>query len=188
MATLSRVLSDPEDAIIARHEAAEALGALGDASTIPVLRTQLHDPNVEIQETAQLALDLLDWRARAGSSAEPEGPLDVNPYQSHDPAPADLASKTVAQLRADLLDASKSMFDRYRAMFSLRNRGTRECVEVGAGAGAAAGVIRAQLDCDGMCCDGMCCDVMCCDGMGLVSALASLSGPCPVRPSPCLIL
>lgn len=43
-----------------------------------------------------------------------------------DPAPAEKQTASVAELRAQLLDGSRPLFDRYRAMFSLRNRGGEE--------------------------------------------------------------
>ncbi|RHY19053.1 hypothetical protein DYB25_008539, partial [Aphanomyces astaci] len=43
-----------------------------------------------------------------------------------DPAPAMPKSKSTDELQAILLDTSRSMFDRYRAMFSLRNRNTED--------------------------------------------------------------
>lgn len=52
---------------------------------------------------------------------------DENPYSSVDPAPP-APRKSVPELRAQLLDESLSLFDRYRAMFALRNLGTEEAV------------------------------------------------------------
>lgn len=126
--TLTTVLSDTTDAIIVRHECAEALGALANPASIAVLEAMLSDPNPEIVETCDVALALIRWSATA--TAEERAGLDENPFLSHDPAPADVKSKTVAQLREQLLDASLPMFDRYRAMFSLRNRGTPKCIQV----------------------------------------------------------
>lgn len=37
--------------------------------------------------------------------------------------------ESVTQLRADLLDTSKPLFERYRAMFGLRNVGGKESVK-----------------------------------------------------------
>ena len=56
--------------------------------------------------------------------------LSENPYASVDPAPpADEPSQlSCAQLRATLLDDTVPLFERYRAMFSLRNRGDAESV------------------------------------------------------------
>lgn len=51
-----------------------------------------------------------------------------NPYLSVDPAPPS-AEKDVGHLKAKLLDENASLFDRYRAMFALRNHGTTEAVE-----------------------------------------------------------
>ena len=52
-------------------------------------------------------------------------------YMSHDPAPAFEKVKMSAVELGDLLvDQNKGMFDRYRAMFSLRNLDTEEAVHV----------------------------------------------------------
>ena len=45
-----------------------------------------------------------------------------SPYSSVDPAPPSKGS-TTEELRDVLLDETKSLFTRYRAMFALRNRG-----------------------------------------------------------------
>merc|ERR1711915_463129 len=50
-------------------------------------------------------------------------------FNSVDPAPASL-DKDLDQLRKTLLDNSASLFDRYRAMFSLRNINTPESARV----------------------------------------------------------
>jgi deoxyhypusine monooxygenase len=69
----------------------------------------------------------MDRRAHLAASREASG------YTSTDPAPpqevATSARPTVAQLRAQLLDRSLPMFQRMRAVFSLRNRGGPEAVE-----------------------------------------------------------
>lgn len=52
-----------------------------------------------------------------------------NPYFSVDPAPPS-GEKDVTALRASLLNEDDaSLFDRYRAMFALRNHGSKESVE-----------------------------------------------------------
>lgn len=45
-----------------------------------------------------------------------------------DPAPAS-TSTNVEELQKTLLDETKSMWDRYRAMFALRNLNTNESIE-----------------------------------------------------------
>jgi hypothetical protein len=52
-----------------------------------------------------------------------------SPYQSVDPAPP-LLDASVEELRAKLMDRDADLFDRYRAMFALRNQGTAESVLV----------------------------------------------------------
>ena len=56
-----------------------------------------------------------------------EAGLLPNPYSSVDPAPP-AASVDVNGLRDSLLDESLPLFQRYRAMFTLRNVGSREAV------------------------------------------------------------
>lgn len=57
---LVRVLEeDPH--VMVRHEAAEAMGAIGDPSALPVLQRFLHDPNPEVAQSCEVALDLMAW-------------------------------------------------------------------------------------------------------------------------------
>jgi len=69
----------------------------------------------------------MDRKAQLAASREASG------YTSTDPAPPqDVASTSrpsVAALRAQLLDRGLPMFQRMRAVFSLRNRGGAEAVE-----------------------------------------------------------
>ena len=76
-----------------------------------------------MRETCQLSLDMIAWR-----KAHPQ-PVRSK-YMSVDPAPPfpKKEVKTIAQLEAILLDTQRSMFDRYRAMFALRNRDSEEAV------------------------------------------------------------
>ena len=46
----------------------------------------------------------------------------ASPYLSVDPAPAAPASTPTAQLRSSLLDEHAPIFERYRALFGLRNK------------------------------------------------------------------
>lgn len=58
---LEAVLRDPSQAVIVRHEAAEALGALGYARSRAVLEEFKDSEVKELAETCILALDRLDW-------------------------------------------------------------------------------------------------------------------------------
>ncbi|XP_013913214.1 PREDICTED: deoxyhypusine hydroxylase [Thamnophis sirtalis] len=104
-----------------RHEAGEALGAIGNPKVLDILKQYSEDPVVEVAETCQLAVKRLEWfQEHKANSA-------VNPYHSVDPAPP-AEEKDVGKLRLTLLDESQSLFERYQAMFALRNIGGEAAV------------------------------------------------------------
>lgn len=75
---------------------------------------------------------------------------EASGYTSTDPAPpqevATLSRPSVATLRTQLLDRSQPMFQRMRAVFSLRNRGGPEAVEALAAAfGDPSALLRHEL-------------------------------------------
>lgn len=63
--TLIERLSDIDEHVMVRHEAAEALGAIGNLSAQPILEKYISDPSIEVSESCQVALDLLDWVAKS---------------------------------------------------------------------------------------------------------------------------
>jgi deoxyhypusine monooxygenase len=67
---LERVLDDSKQAEIVRHEAAEALGALGSTSSLPLLEKHLKDDSQVIRETCELAVDRLKWQNSKASKEE----------------------------------------------------------------------------------------------------------------------
>jgi len=141
---LTAVLRDVDEDAMVRHEAGEALGAIGDPVALETLRAYLDDPVVEVAETCELAVARIDWLMTRRQSTTDDSPseeeaLSSNPYNSVDPAPpvADAAAKTTDELRALLVDESSPLFERYRAMFELRNRG----------GAAAVAALCAGLDC-----------------------------------------
>lgn len=78
-------------------------------------------PSPQVAETCQLAVRRLEWLQE--NKQEPA----ASPYLSVDPVPP--AEETdVAKLRETLLDESCTLFDRYRAMFALRNLGGQAAV------------------------------------------------------------
>ncbi|PIO52650.1 PBS lyase HEAT-like repeat protein, partial [Teladorsagia circumcincta] len=101
---------------IVRHEAGEALGAIGDVSARKVLEEYLKDPCQVIAETCELALRRIDLVNSSGDKTE-------SPYQSIDPT-STASIDDVDELGAMLVDSSKPLWDRYRAMFKLRNINT----------------------------------------------------------------
>lgn len=101
----------------------EALGAIGEPSVIPLLEKYCEDPLPEVAETCELALRRLRW-LESNDNAESS---QKNLYSTVDPAPPSEITN-VDTLRKILLDENESLFNRYRAMFSLRNLDTTESI------------------------------------------------------------
>jgi deoxyhypusine monooxygenase len=118
-----------------RHEAGEALGAIGTEECLAPLRERLADPCPEVAHTCQLALQRIEHFAAAAAAAAAEsgasgadGGAEESRYLSVDPTPAAPAATPLPQLAATLLDEAAPIFQRYRAMFALRNRGGADAV------------------------------------------------------------
>lgn len=122
---LLKILEDKHEDAMVRHEAGEALGAIGSQETLELLQNYASDPVVEVAETCQLAVERIRW---LHSSPEERENLPANPYMSVDPAPP-CENNDTDSLTSMLLDESLPLFQRYRAMFALRNRGNTESVE-----------------------------------------------------------
>ena len=63
------------------------------------------------------------------NSPESEAYREESRYLSVDPAPAFPADIPVSTLKLKLLDEKEEIFQRYRAMFALRNIGTDEALQ-----------------------------------------------------------
>ncbi|KAJ7972683.1 Deoxyhypusine hydroxylase [Quillaja saponaria] len=112
---------------IARHEAAEALGAIGLESNVPILKNSLiSDPAQEVRETCELALQQIEQLKDDGNSDKLSTTVN-SPFMSVDPA-APAPCSSVHQLREVLLDEEKRMYELYAALFELRNDGGNEAV------------------------------------------------------------
>lgn len=122
------ILNDLQQDPMVRHEAGEALGAIGNPSVLPTLKLHLNDTQRVVRETCELAI--------AKINLERENPTEIPTgvhkneisFESVDPAPAMLQLLGVEELKNRLMDTSLPLFDRYRAMFSLRNKATNEAV------------------------------------------------------------
>jgi len=132
--TLEAVLQEPTDCVMVRHEAAEALGAIGAKRSVPALRSvvaaNLGIP--ELADTCILALNVMAWRESGGDPLEMPAACAcmLNPYSSVDPAPPNPLHEGLSfeELGGILCDKERPIFERYRAMFSLRNRGGKDAV------------------------------------------------------------
>lgn len=112
---LEEILCKDDQEVIVRHEAAEALGAIGCESSLPLLRKFKTHPESAISETANLAVERI--MLKKGGELVPD-----ERFPSIDPAPPLETSNSVEELKSILLNESEPLFNRYRAMFSLRNR------------------------------------------------------------------
>lgn len=100
----------------------EALGAIGSAESLPVLQEHCHDKVIEVAETCQLAVQRINWVLDEKKKSEIDSAYKQNPYCSVDPTPS-ISIKETGELKSILLDENLSLFERYRAMFALRNKG-----------------------------------------------------------------
>ena len=101
---LRDVLADNKREPIVRHEAAEALAAIGGDEVLDILTKHSGDEVVEVRETCQLALEMLEFRRKNNS-------VEGNMYGSVDPAPAS-KEQNVEKLKTDLLNTKLSLFER----------------------------------------------------------------------------
>lgn len=106
-----------------RHEAAEALGALGDTGSVQIMK-QMKDDESEptvVRETCDIAIERILWETSAERQLEKLKPSD---FASIDPAPPmsmQGEEQSIPELQHKLLDTSLPLFTRYRAMFALRD-------------------------------------------------------------------
>jgi len=119
---LAAVLEDTTENPMVRHEAAEALGAIGDASALPILRrfiSEEQETEQVVRETCEIAIDLLT--RQESEERDEQGGLV---FGSVDPARPLVKhqGKTIDELQQQLMDPGKSLYERYQAMFALRNR------------------------------------------------------------------
>ena len=54
-------LEDLDEDVMVRHEAAEALGAIGNRSAMPTLEKFVNDEEIVVAESCEVAIDLLNW-------------------------------------------------------------------------------------------------------------------------------
>eukprot|EP00466_Bigelowiella_natans_P006979 jgi/Bigna1/86439/estExt_fgenesh1_pg.C_100245 len=132
---LNAVLEDEKAHPVVRHEAAEALGAIGMEKSIELLEKYKDSKVTEVAETCKLAIDTIKHslalaEKKKKENAENDGDdAPSSKYLSVDPAPAEEGETSPEKLQKTLTDTTISLFHRYRAMFALRDLGTEEAVK-----------------------------------------------------------
>ncbi|KAJ6563537.1 armadillo-type protein [Mycena sp. CBHHK59/15] len=140
---LESVLRNTSEDPMVRHEAAEAMGAISASTSLPILKQYLSDPDRSVRETCEIAIAKIEWdnseegKSHLESLSESTIPL----YTSIDPAPPSsgllagtpepeaVSEAGILSLKYRLLDTRLPLFERYRAMFALRNVGTPAAVD-----------------------------------------------------------
>lgn len=118
---LRDVLSDLNEDPMCRHEAAEALGALGNSENLEILKyfRDREGEEVVVTETCEIAIDRIEWES---SQERQQEKLRQSDFASIDPAPPlPDSGNTVEDLGKTLMDTTQPLFMRYRAMFALRD-------------------------------------------------------------------
>ncbi|KAJ5297748.1 hypothetical protein N7508_007997 [Penicillium antarcticum] len=123
VAYLQQVVEDTKEDAMCRHEAAEALGALGYEDSLEILK-KLRDDQKEldiIRETCDIAVDRILWENSEERKAEKLKPSDFTSIDPAPPMPLEASEPNVPDLEKTLLDTKLPLFQRYRAMFGLRD-------------------------------------------------------------------
>ncbi|XP_020275871.1 deoxyhypusine hydroxylase-B isoform X2 [Asparagus officinalis] len=143
---LEGILKDMSLHPIVRHEAAEALGAIGSEAIIPLLEQSLvSDPAEEVQETCELALRRIKEQKNS-NNGDGASPLEASPFLSVDPAMPAPSCSSVDQLREVLLNEEEGMYERYAALFALRNHGEEAAVNaIVASLGSRSALLRHEV-------------------------------------------
>ncbi|EOR04718.1 hypothetical protein E3P92_00995 [Wallemia ichthyophaga] len=122
---LNDILQDTEQDVMVRHEAAESLGAISSLSSLDILSKYANMPDIDIsiRETCDISIKKIQFDHRDGKTAD--GDNEQNKIPVIDPAPAtkstDVTANNVEILRESYLNDQLPLFERYRAMFGLRN-------------------------------------------------------------------
>ncbi|KAE8309320.1 Deoxyhypusine hydroxylase [Aspergillus transmontanensis] len=120
---LLEVVKNTEQDAMCRHEAAEGLGALGFDTSLDVLKALRDDEKEEdvIRETCDIAVDRILWENSEERKNEKLKPSDFTSIDPAPPLPMASSQPSISDLEKTLLDTKLPLFQRYRAMFALRD-------------------------------------------------------------------
>ena len=131
---MKSVLRDESDDVMVRHEAAEALGAIGEGDCKEILHKHLSDTCREVAETCELALRRIqDVEGKTETEEDStRSQIHQGNFNTVDPALVSKAvqERGVEELEAVALDESINMHDRYEAIFAIRNKGGSVAIDL----------------------------------------------------------
>jgi len=101
------------------------LGAIGTEECLNILKQFERDPVEEVSETVEIALGRIKHISNSKNPMEQK-----SPYFSVDPAfpITSCSSFNVLELEKTLLDENLPLYNRYQAMFTLRDNGSVESI------------------------------------------------------------
>lgn len=125
-----QVINEDHSSIVI-HEAVEGYANLNPKNIHTLLEKFKDSEDKLVYETCQLALDLKKWNEDTDFGKTENLDLKALKHPTNDPAPPynpenNENYKSVAWLKKLLLDPNEPIFERYRAMFTLREIGTDE--------------------------------------------------------------
>ncbi|KAF7456210.1 Deoxyhypusine hydroxylase [Cryptosporidium felis] len=126
------ILGDESEHPMVRHEAGEAIAAIGEDESLEVVERYLEDKSPAVRETCYLAAHSLRLKREKKRREVPmetgeEGAKphysDVNAFNTTDPTPPEPSCEIsqVESLSSDLLDEKAPLEKKYAALFALRN-------------------------------------------------------------------
>lgn len=124
---LENLLSDTNEHPVVRHEAGEALGAIATDRCLAIVEKFVNDEAQEVSETCELAVGRIKWLQSIPDEKEREKMAGASDFYTVDPAPA-AKSKDPKELGDALIDENLPIFDRYCALFALRDLNNNESV------------------------------------------------------------
>ncbi|KAH8741749.1 protein with 4xEZ_heat domains [Cryptosporidium ryanae] len=136
---LYNILGNLDEHPMVRHEAGEAIAAIGDLKSMQVIEKYINDDSPAVRETCYLARHSLRTKSkkreelnntsdygllnRRGVGDNPDNISDFNAFNTRDPTPPNNSCETsqVEFLISDLLNSEMHLEKRYGALFALRN-------------------------------------------------------------------
>lgn len=120
---------------IVLHEAAEALGNINSENNLKLLEKFLNYEEEVIKETCEISVENINWM-KSTNEGETEGLKKIDlVYRTNDPAPPfnfknNPLYSDIQNIRKIMHDEKESLYNRYRALFTLREFNNDEAVSI----------------------------------------------------------